>query len=228
MYSDIDLRIITQSDQLKSLTDHKIEMASKWSDILFIENAHFSRLLVVHYTNFIKMDLFFYTPEMIRPSVWLQKIKIIKDSESGFLQNTAKKSKEMKYDYTTQDYFDWRNKCFAHVHEAYRRSMRGEYYYALHDLDALRQLMTIGWYMEKGAQPNTYGDWAKIEGIRTKLSKKELNLLVSWTASRNANEIMKTIVKIKPYFIELCRHFSRRFSLSNDEDLINSVFHRIE
>ncbi|SFG85574.1 hypothetical protein [Sporolactobacillus nakayamae] len=59
LYSDIDLRIIAQPDQLQTLTEHKIEMAGKWSDILFIENAHLSRLLVVHYTNFIKMDLFF-------------------------------------------------------------------------------------------------------------------------------------------------------------------------
>jgi hypothetical protein len=165
---------------------------------------------------------------MIKASEWMKNVKIIKDFGDGFLQKVTDDSKKIIYVYSEHDYLDWRNKFFAHVHEAYRRSKREEYYYALHDIDALRQLMAIGWYMEKGEQPNDYGDWAKIEGKRTKLTTKELNLLASWNPTRNVNEILETINAIKPYFKDLCDRLTRKLPDADDERVIETVFNRIE
>jgi hypothetical protein len=55
--------------------------------------------------------------------------------------------------------------------------MRKEIYYALHCIDNLRLSMITAWYMETGIQPNSFGDWAKLEGDRSKLSGWQLSLL---------------------------------------------------
>lgn len=49
--------------------------------------------------------------------------------------------------------------------------------------------MAAAWYMEAGYQPNTFGDWAKLEGDRSKLLDWQLKLLKQWHSSREPNEI---------------------------------------
>lgn len=111
LYSDIDLRMAITQKRIQSISEQKIELAKKWGDILFVESAEYSRLLVVHYTNFIKLDLFLYTPEMIKASIWFKDIRIIKDFANGYLQNVSDQSKEMKFVYTSQDYLNFLLMC---------------------------------------------------------------------------------------------------------------------
>ena len=103
------------------------------------------------------MDTFYYKPEDIQPSVWLKNIKIIKDTD-GMLADILDKSMALSYEPTIDEFELWRTKFFAYFHEAYRRVMRKEYYYALKCIDGLRLSMATAWYMEVGIQPNTFGD----------------------------------------------------------------------
>jgi hypothetical protein len=68
----------------------------------------------------------------------------------------------------------WRTKIFAYFHEAYRRVIRKEYYYDLKCIDSLRLSMATAWYMGAGIKPNTFGDYAKYEGERSKLEAWQL------------------------------------------------------
>lgn len=51
--------------------------------------------------------------------------------------------------------------------------------------------MITAWYMEAAIQPNTFGDWAKLEGERSKLNDSQLSLLAQWHCSREQNDLLK-------------------------------------
>jgi hypothetical protein len=79
------------------------------------------------------------------------------------LKDVLEKSMNLSYTPNVQEVEIWRTKFFAYIHEAYRRVMRKEIYYALHCLDNIRFSMVAAWYMDAGFQPNTFGDWAKVQ-----------------------------------------------------------------
>ncbi|MFH0068036.1 hypothetical protein [Peribacillus sp. NPDC056705] len=47
-----------------------------------------------------------------------------------------------------------------------------------------------------------YGVWTKIEGNRSILAKKQLSLLESWDCGRDSNEMIKTLRRMIPEFLD--------------------------
>ena len=199
LYSDIDLRIIVKDRMYEVYRLNKKQRARKWGNVLFFEDLSWATHSVAHYDKFIKVDTFYYRTEDVRPSVWLQNIKIVRDT-NGIVRNVLKKSMDLSYRPSAQEFEIWRTKFFAYVHEVYRRVMRKELYYALNCLDGLRLSMVTGWYMAAGIQPNGFGDWAKLEGSRSELSNIQLGLLKQWHSSQDPIEIMIAVNKIIPEF----------------------------
>ncbi|MGP4108449.1 hypothetical protein [Virgibacillus sp. L01] len=197
LYSDIDLRVVVKPEKIEEYISNKKKRPQRWGNVLYFEDMNpFSIYTVVYYECFIKVDTFYYKPDDIRPSVWLQNIKIIKDKDE-IIAGILKRSMTLTYEPSFVEFELWRTKSFAHLHEAYRRVMRNEYYYALNCIDNLRLSMATAWYMNAGVQPNAFGDWAKYEGNRSKLENWQKTLLESWECGRNKNEItnvMKSIV----------------------------------
>ncbi|SEQ94551.1 hypothetical protein SAMN05216232_3755 [Virgibacillus subterraneus] len=197
LYSDIDLRVVVKPEKIEEYISNKKKRPQRWGNVLYFEDMNpFSIYTVVHYECFIKVDTFYYKPDDIRPSVWLKNIKIIKDKDD-MIAGILKRSMTLTYEPSFDEFELWRTKFFAHLHEAYRRVMRNEYYYALNCIDSLRLSMATAWYMNAGVQPNAFGDWAKYEGNRSKLENWQKTLLESWECGRNKNEIknvMKSIV----------------------------------
>src|SRR5699024_1049303 len=115
----------------------------------------------------------------------------------------------------------------AYLHEAYRRALREEYYYALDCLDKLRLSMVTAWYMDGEVQPNTFGDWAKYEGSRSKLDDEQKLLLESWNCRRDTNEIinvMKDIVhEFKQVHHSLCKKLNSQEDLKRVNRIVNMV-----
>jgi hypothetical protein len=143
------------------------------------------------------------------------------------IQDALEKSMVLTYETTIQEFEIWRTKFFAYVHEAYRRVMRKEIYYALHCLDNLRLSMTTAWYMEAEIQPNAFGDWAKLEGIRSKLSDWQLSLLEQWHSSREPEEIMKVIEKMVPEFKRVHKSFCDKLGLEEDPEWVNEILNMV-
>lgn len=199
LYSDIDLRIVVKDDVFEHYRFNKKERAKNWGNVLFFEDIPMAIYSVAHYDTFIKVDSFYYKLVDIHPSVWLQNIRIVFDKK-GFLDDIVKDSHKLTYHPTAQEVKLWRTKFFAYIHEAYRRVNRQEIYYALSCLDNIRMSMVMAWYMEKGLQPNTFGDWSKYEGVRSELENWQVSLLADWHSSRNPKEIMNTIEEIVPEF----------------------------
>ncbi|GGA90798.1 hypothetical protein GCM10008025_36640 [Ornithinibacillus halotolerans] len=227
VFSDIDLRIVVKQEYIKDFITNKNKRAKSWGDVLYFEDLYPSSIYTVaHYSCFVKVDIFYYTLENIKPSTWLQNIKIVKDT-NGRLADTLAQSMALTYKPTVEEFEIWRTKFFAYLHEAYRRAMRGEYYYALNCIDKLRLSMCTAWYMISGKQPNTFGDWAKYEGSRSELENWQLSLLDSWECNRDPVEMLKVMKSIVPEFKKAHHILCEKLEVHEDSEWINTIVNMV-
>jgi hypothetical protein len=222
LYSDIDLRILVKDEVFEEYRLNKKQRAKNWGNVLFYEDFPWATHSIAHYDTFVKVDTFYYKKKDIQPSVWLQNIKIVHDT-TGLIEDVLAKSMDLSYEPTVQELEIWRTKFFAYVHEAYRRVMRKEIYYALHCIDNLRLSMATAWYMEAGIQPNTFGDWAKLEGERSKLKDWQLSLLIEWHSNREPNEILNVIRSIVPEFIKIHKSLCEQLMVEENPKWVNEI-----
>ncbi|GGB53036.1 nucleotidyltransferase domain-containing protein [Fictibacillus barbaricus] len=226
LYSDIDLRIVVKEEVFEEYRLNKKQRAKNWGEVLFFEDFPWSTYSIAHYDTFIKVDTFYYKVRDVQPSVWLQNIKIVRDT-IGLMKDVLEKSMKLSYKPNDQEVEIWRTKFFAYVHEAYRRVMRKEIYYALHCLDNIRFSMVTAWYMDAGFQPNTFGDWAKVEGDRSKLLDWQLKLLEQWHSSRDPNEIMNVIKNVIPEFLRVHKSLCGKLDIEENPELVEEIFNMV-
>ncbi|WP_087999561.1 aminoglycoside 6-adenylyltransferase [Gottfriedia solisilvae] len=226
LYSDIDLRIVVKDELFEEYRLNKKQRAKKWGNVLFFEDFPWATYSIAHYDSFIKVDSFYYKTIDIQPSVWLQNIKNVHDT-TELVKTVLEKSMSLSYKPTIEEVEVWRSKFFAYVHEAYRRIMRKETYYALHCLDNLRLSMTTAWYMEAGIQPNTFGDWAKLEGKSSKLCDWQLALLEQWFSNREPIEIMKAIKNMVPEFKRVHKSLCNKLGLEEDPEWVETILNMV-
>lgn len=226
LYSDIDLRIIVKNEMYREYIMSKNNRAKKWGNVIFFEDIPGTTYSVAHYDKFIKVDTFYYKKEDIQPSVWLKNISIVKD-ESGFLVNILEQSNQLQYCPTLQEVEIWRNKFFAYAHELYRRINRNEIYYALNCLDNLRLSMVTAWYMDKGLQPNAFGDWSKYEGERSQLDTNQLKLLEDWHSNRDSNNIMDIFRTIIPEFRKIHKSLCEKVEVDAKDEWVEQILKMI-
>lgn len=189
---------------------------------MFFEDLPWATYTIAHYDSFIKVDTFYYKVKDIQPSVWLQNIKIIHDP-LGFMKDILHASMGLTYFPTADEVDIWRTKFFAYVHETYLRVMRNEIYYALRCIDNLRLSMITGWYMEENIQPNTFGDWARLEGNQTKLNDWQLSQLENWFCIREANEIMNVVKKMLPEFKRVHHSLCKKTEIDENPEWVNEI-----
>jgi hypothetical protein len=222
LYSDIDLRIVVKEEVFEEYRKNKKQRAKKWGNVLFYEDFPGSAYSIAHFDCFIKVDSFYYKPKDIQPSVWLKNIKIVRDTD-GLLAKVLKNSMNLSYNPSIDEVEIWRTKFFAYFHEAYRRVMRGEYYYALYCIDRLRLSIVTAWYMDAGIQPNTFGDWAKVEGERSQLKDWQLSCLSSWGCGRNPYEIMNVMKSMVPEFKRVHKCLCEKFGIAENPEWVDEI-----
>jgi hypothetical protein len=226
IYSDIDLRIVVKDEVFEEYRLNKKERAKKWGRVLYFEDFPWATYSVTHYDTFLKVDTFYYKIADIQPSVWLKNIRIVYD-KTKLMQAVLEKSRLISYRPSAQEVEVWRTKFFAYVHEAYRRVNRNEMYYALQCLDNLRMSMVTAWYMEKGIQPNSFGDWAKIEGDRSELQSWQLSLLADCHSSREPDEIMNVIKKMIPELRKLHKNLCEKVEINENPELVEEILEMV-
>lgn len=226
LYSDIDLRVVVKEEVFEAYRLDKKGRAANWGDVLFYEDMPWATYSTAHFRSFIKVDTFYYRVKDIQPSVWLQDIQIVHDTNE-WMKDIVEQSLKLSYKPTVIEIEMWRTKFFAHVHEAYRRVKRNEIYYALHCLDQLRLLMTTAWYMELGIQPNSYGNWAKLEGNRSNLHAWQLVLLENWFSSREPEQIMQVIKSMFPAFKSVHKSLCETYGIDEDCSWMDEVLSMI-
>ncbi|QKS70322.1 hypothetical protein FLK61_26565 [Paenalkalicoccus suaedae] len=202
LYSDIDLRIVVEDHQFEDYRTNKKERAHRWGSVLFFEDFPYAPYTIAHFDSFIKVDSFYYKKEDLTPSIWLQEIKIAHDPHD-FLQKLQKRSQAITYEPSKVDVEIWRTKFVSYAHELYRRVRRGEFYYALQIIDSMRYSVVLGWLMEAGIRPNSFGDWARLEGERSPLTTEQQRLLVTWHCDRDPERLLSTGRAMYPEFLRL-------------------------
>lgn len=225
-YSDIDLRIVVEEEFFEEYRTNKKARATKWGNVLFFEGVPYTNYSTAHYENFVKVDTFYYRLKDILPSIWLRNIEVFYDS-SELLEDIVKKSRTLTFEPSIEDVELWRTKFFAHLHEVYRRLMRDEIYYALHSLDNLRFSMATAWYMESRIQPNALGDWAKIEGDRSKLQDWQLVKLSKWSSGRDPSEIMSVVTSIIPDFKRVHQSLCEMVGMDEDIEWVEDILSKV-
>ncbi|OZM57993.1 hypothetical protein CIB95_04215 [Lottiidibacillus patelloidae] len=226
LYSDIDLRIVVIKENFEEYRLNKKNRAKRWGNVLYYEDYHWASHSVAHFEGFIKVDSFYYTMNDLQPSIWLQNIKIVHDPK-GIMKSILDKSKRLSYQPTIEEFESWQSKFFAHAHEVYRGVMRGELFYALNYLDALRLAIVKGWYMELGIQPNNPGYWAKIEGVRSPLEDWQLSLLEDWYSEKKPSAILDVIKKMLPEFRKTNKRLCKKLKAEENTELIDKIFNLI-
>ncbi|MGD6795047.1 hypothetical protein [Metabacillus indicus] len=227
LYSDIDLRIVVKDDEFEQYRQNKQNRAERWGNVLFFEDFPWTVYSIAHFDCFIKVDSFYYRSGDLSPSVWLRDIKIVKDHEC-FLENLRSQSKPLKYKASEAEFDIWRNKFFAYAHEAYRRCMRGEFLYALSCLDMMRWSIAAGWFMEKGYPPNNPGDWAKIEGARSKLTETQQSLLKTWDSGREKKQILCVLHEMTPEFIAVHKRLCAHMKIDEKSESVSRILAMIQ
>lgn len=227
LFSDIDLRIVVSEVQYKRYITDKQKIAAQFGKVLFFEDTNLSSpFTIAHYEQFIKLDLFIYTFQTLKPSIWLHGIKVVHDP-SGLLHDILRQSEGFTYQISREEVEGWSGKVFAYVHEVYRRVMREEYYYALTMMNNLRSFVVKGWNMELGNQSNDAWDWSKVEGRRSKLEPWQLTMLSQWSCGRDQEEIMKTLQSMIPELRRLHGSLCEKTGLGEEHSKFDTIVSQV-
>ncbi|MGM0854785.1 MAG: nucleotidyltransferase domain-containing protein [Bacillota bacterium] len=221
-YSDLDLRIVVKDSIFGEYRKRKKERAGNWGNVLFYEDFPWAVHTVAHYSCFVKVDAFYYKRRDLKPSLYMKEADIIFDPHR-IVQETVNASQALNYHVTLEEFKLWRSKFFAHTHEVYRRTNRGELYYALHSLDMMRWSVAAGWDMENGRVPNAPGDWSRYEGERSPFTEEQKELLESWGCSRNPDEIYSVMKAIVPEFKLLHRSLCRNLGVEENGAWVDEI-----
>lgn len=126
-YSDLDIRFILEEEDFVNVVDRCKKVLDPIS--LFFEPCSFTNAIIIHFKDFFKADIFFYTKSMMKENAYFKGIKIIEDQDD-FLKKIKNDSLEMQFTLEEYSIFSAIDKYVANVHECYRRIKRGEYIYA--------------------------------------------------------------------------------------------------
>lgn len=223
VYSDIDLRVVVNPERLQKFVDEKLNRSKRWGNVVFFEDSgpQYS-YTVAHYDCFVKVDIFYYKPDDLRPSMWLQDTKTVYDPH-GIVRKIYEDSLRITYSPSIEEFERWRGKVFAYMHEMYRRVMREEISYALKTLSGLSWFIVQGWNMDAGRRPIPLLDWSKVEGARSGLEDWQLSLLHTWHSERDANAIMKSMASMIPELLRLNKALSRKLQADEKAGLWEQV-----
>lgn len=70
-YSDIDLRVVVESDAYRRFVDRRLDIPRAWDGFLFNEWLDGASHCVSHFRPFIKLDIFYIDRSALAPSPWL-------------------------------------------------------------------------------------------------------------------------------------------------------------
>src|SRR5690606_41717707 len=86
---------------------------------------------------------------------------------------------------------------------------------------SMRLSMVTAWYMDAGIQPNSFGDWAKLEGNRSKLSELQLLLLEKWDSSRNPTQITHVMQSMFPEFKRVHKSLCEKLGIAENPEWVD-------
>lgn len=209
-YSDVDLRVVVDPEQLSVFVQKKKERAAIWGTVLFYEDRGSAIThTVAQYSGFLKVDCFYYAADSIAPSLFLQQIRIPHDP-TGLMHCMQQQSRRLRYQLTSEEVERWRYKGLAVAHEIYRGCLRGDFSYARTMLMGLAGYAVVGWHMEAGRLPDLWAGASKREGPRAVLNLDQQELLRRWQGDRTDDRMLATMADMVPELSRLNRVLSQK------------------
>lgn len=149
----------------------------------------------MHFSEFVKLDLFVYYPSDLVANVWLKDILIVQD-----------------------DF-----KILHYLHELYRRFKRKEYHYCVHCALMMKHTLISLWLIEMGDIPNDLGDWSKYEGSRSSLTFKQKEFIDMYTPVNFEN--VNTFVEcMNREIVKTGKTISRNMEFNLNTETYRSLF----
>lgn len=142
-YSDIDLRVVVETETYRRFLDRRLDIPRAWDGFLFNEWLDGASHCVSHFRPFIKIDIFYLNKAALAPTPWLTfPISIMHDPQ-GILAELLVRSRGLAFITSEAEIDRSLSKGIAALHEAYRRIRRGELIHAQALLDELRCHMAL-------------------------------------------------------------------------------------
>lgn len=181
-WSDIDLRLVTagNTQQVTTLLSEIVNRLESEGRILFIE-TYATNYAVLHFPEFVKVDLFVYSKSTLLPSPWLASINILNDDSQNYLAKVKAIAKKLPLPIDQSLLDGYLMKYYANLHDFYRRWQRGESNYLHQDALMIKHCLVSLWYLKAGQLPNNLGDWSKYEGPRSRLTPEQIAALTLFT-----------------------------------------------
>lgn len=138
-WSDVDLRVVTANEAFERVVAARRSAAQTWGEWLFdVWDQARPNFCVSHFRPFTKIDVFYYRPEDLTPSLWYARPLRVLHDPGGLVARVVERSRELTVEVSTDELRILAGKAIAHVHEIVRRTARGELLYAQGLLCALR------------------------------------------------------------------------------------------
>ncbi len=137
-YSDIDFRIVVGPEHHKQFVAARLSMPKNWGEWLFNEWVADAIHCVSHFKPFNKVDVFYFSPENLKPSPWYARpLQIVFDPE-GIVARLVDASLGLTFPDDIGDIDRSISRVISFSHEVYRRVCRGELIFAHAELENMR------------------------------------------------------------------------------------------
>jgi predicted nucleotidyltransferase len=210
-YSDIDLRIIADPDGQARLVAGRLEWPARWGDLLFNEWLDGTQHCVSHFRPFLKIDVFYWTPSIFRPSPWFRMPAKVFLDRGGVVRNVFAESESLTFSRPSADEVSRvLSKALAGAHEVVRRTRRGELFFAQSLLDELRSNMTQLDAWIQGFEPSA----PQALKLATRLSPALANALERSYVGLNAAKIDDAVVGLSGALAAQIPELHRKFELN--------------
>lgn len=210
-YSDIDLRVIATPEEQARLVNGRLEWPTHWGDLLFNEWLEGTEHCVSHFRPFLKVDVFYWTPSMFRPSPWFRMPTKVFVDRNGVVQSVLAESQFLAFPAPLPDEVSRiLSKALAGVHEVVRRARRGELQFAQSLLDELRSHMVQldGWI--QGLAPSSPHDLKAFSRVSPAMS----NALASSYVGLSAADLDDAAVVLGEVLTQQIPELHRKFQLN--------------
>jgi predicted nucleotidyltransferase len=141
-YSDIDLRTIATPEGQTRLLARRLEWPARWGELLFNEWLNGTQHCVSHFRPFLKIDVFYLSPQTFVPSPWLRLPEQILLDRTGVIREVLETSQSLSFPAPEPvEVSRILSKALAAAHETVRRARRGELIFAQSLLEEMRSFM---------------------------------------------------------------------------------------
>ncbi len=216
-YSDIDLRVFTTPESHTEFVERRFETPNKWGELLFNEWTDGTEVCVSHFRPFIKIDVFYWNIDEVKPSAWFNLPSSIVFDRDDTLKIFMARSANMEFGRpSNQEVSRITSKALACAHESLRRSRRGELYYAQSLLELVRAYVIQIEDWINNFEPKATTDLKLEKRISSRLAAALTDAYPPLHAQKIEESLIAVCALLSKQIVDLHNSFALDRALNND------------